>query len=55
LNTKLSQIVSFALCFIKKAYSSVSVTAMQILARNVTVSVGLDVGLEKFLCPWPWP
>jgi len=20
----------------------------------VTVSVGLDVGLEKFLCPWRW-
>ena len=21
----------------------------------VTVSIGLDVGLEKFLCPWLWP
>jgi len=21
----------------------------------VTISVGFDVGLEKFLCSWPWP
>jgi len=32
----------------------VSVTARHVFVM-VTDSVGLDVGLEKFLCPWPWP